>query len=52
MQALYRLGLDEAAAKLAEGYLKRQIAATEGLPDDKTILVEHFRDRSWKYSAA
>ena len=30
MQALYRLGLDEAAAKLAEGYLKRQIAATEG----------------------
>ena len=46
MQALYRLGLDEAAAKLAEGYLKRQIAATEGLPDDKTILVEHFRDQS------
>ena len=46
LQALYQLGLDEPAARLAEGYLKRQIAATDGLPDDKTILVEHFRDQS------
>lgn len=45
-QALGELGLDEPAARLAEGYLQRQIAATGGLPDDRTILVEHFRDQS------
>lgn len=44
--ALAGLGLDESAALLSEGYLKRQIAATGGLPDDKTILAEHFRDQS------
>ena len=26
--------------------LERQIKATEGLPDDKTILIEHFKDSS------
>lgn len=40
------LGLDESASMLASGYLKRQIAVTGALPDDKTILVEHFRDQS------
>lgn len=44
--ALMELGLDESAAVLAEGYLKRQIQATGGLPDDKTIIIEHFRDQS------
>ncbi len=44
--ALAGLGLDESAALLSEGYLKRQIAATGGLPDDRTILAEHFRDQS------
>ena len=44
--ALAGLGLDESAVLLSEGYLKRQIAATGGLPDDKTILAEHFRDQS------
>lgn len=44
--ALAELGLDESAALLSEGYLKRQIAVTGGLPDDKTILAEHFRDQS------
>lgn len=43
---LFRLGLDESAAMLASGYLKRQIAATGMLPDDKTILAEHFKDQS------
>ena len=43
---LSRLGLDESAVMLASGYLKRQIAVTGGLPDDKTILVEHFKDQS------
>lgn len=45
-EALGRLGLDESASNLAAEYLKRQIAATGGLPDDRTILAEHFRDRS------
>lgn len=45
-QALGVLGLDEAAANLSAGYLSRQITATGGLPDDRTIIAEHFRDRS------
>ncbi len=45
-EALRNLGLDEAASLLAAGYLRRQMAATGGLPDDRTILVEHFRDQS------
>lgn len=44
--ALKALGLSEAASDLAAGYLKRQIAAAGSLPDEKTILVEHFRDSS------
>lgn len=46
MDALTGLGLDESAARLSEGYLSRQIAATGGLPDDRTIVAEHFRDQS------
>lgn len=45
-EALAGLGLDDTASKAAEGYLKRQIEVTGGLPDDRTILVEHFRDQS------
>ncbi len=44
-EALRELGLDEAARTLAAGYLRRQIAATGGLPDHRTILAEHFRDQ-------
>lgn len=43
---LGRLGLDESAAMLASGYLKRQIEVTGVLPDDKTIIAEHFKDQS------
>lgn len=46
--ALSELGLDEAAAALSEGYLQRQMAATGGLPSDKTVIVERFYDRSGK----
>ncbi len=46
MDALAGLGLDESAARLSEGYLSRQIAVTGGLPDDRTIVAEHFRDQS------
>lgn len=43
-KALGELGLDESASKLACGYLERQIKSTGGLPDHKTIVVEHFKD--------
>ncbi|MBD5493494.1 MAG: DEAD/DEAH box helicase [Lachnospiraceae bacterium] len=46
MEALGELGLDEAAAHLACGYLERQIKSTGSLPDHRTIIVEHFRDSS------
>lgn len=46
LQELYRLGLDETAARNAEDYLKRQLAATGVLPDDRTLMIEHFRDET------
>lgn len=45
-EALKELGLDETAVSLASGYLERQLKAAGSLPDDRTILVEHFRDSS------
>ncbi len=45
-EALGELGLDEAASRLGAGYLCRQIEATGGLPDHKTIIAEHFQDQS------
>ncbi len=44
--ALAGLGLDASAVGLASGYLERQMKITEGLPNDKTIIAEHFRDSS------
>ncbi len=41
---LSALGLDENAAEGAADFLERQAASTGLLPDDRTILVEHFRD--------
>lgn len=43
---LEEMGLDESAAAQAGEYLRRQIAATGGLPTDRTILAEHFKDQS------
>ncbi len=37
-------GLDERAADNLVGYLEEQRAATGHVPDDRTILVERFRD--------
>jgi ATP-dependent helicase Lhr and Lhr-like helicase len=45
-QELSKLGLDEIAALSAEDYIKRQLLATEILPDDRTIIVEHFHDET------
>lgn len=43
---LQKMGLDEAAAENAADFLGRQIAATGCLPDDKTLVVEHFCDHT------
>ena len=45
-QELQTLGLDAAAVENTSEFLKRQIKATKILPDDQTILIEHFRDSS------
>ncbi len=42
--ALQRFGLDEQAAKSAKVFLEQQVEATGILPDDQTIVVEHFID--------
>ncbi len=44
LEKLLSLGLNQPAAKGAEEFLKRQIDATGTLPDDNTIIVEHFKD--------
>lgn len=41
---LLKLGLNEPAAKAAEAFLEHQIGATGILPDNDTVLVEHFKD--------
>lgn len=45
-QELMKLGLDETAAQGAEAFLKRQLEATGVLPDDRTVIMEHFRDET------
>lgn len=46
LQELSGLGLDENAAESAQGFIKNQIAITGVLPDDRTIIIEHFRDET------
>jgi ATP-dependent Lhr-like helicase len=43
---LAQLGLNHLAADSAADFLKRQLAATGVLPDDRTIVVEHFTDHT------
>lgn len=43
---LARMGLDSVAAQNAADFIGRQLAATGCLPDDRTILVEHFCDHT------
>lgn len=45
-EALGKLGLDEPACKKTAGFLKRQVDAVGMLPDDRTIVIEHFRDHT------
>lgn len=41
---LMGIGLDEAYAKRTADLLERQMKSTGALPDDRTIVVEHFQD--------
>lgn len=43
---LTKLGLDDTAARLAQEFLIRQLESTNHLPDDHTIIVEHFKDEN------
>lgn len=43
---LGKLGLDDTAVSEASDFIKRQLAATGILPDDRTIVIEHFRDET------
>lgn len=45
-EALEQLGLDEIAIKSAADLISRQIAVTGALPNEKTIIIEHFTDAS------
>ncbi|HWT75564.1 MAG TPA: DEAD/DEAH box helicase, partial [Mobilitalea sp.] len=45
-EELIRLGLDDPAAKDAQDFIKRQMDSTGVLPNDKTILIEHFKDET------
>lgn len=46
---LSELGLLEGAAREAGDFIKRQMDATTMLPDDNTILIEHFKDETGNY---
>ena len=46
LQELHQLGLDDTCAQIAFDLIKRQYNATQGLPDDRTIVIEHFRDET------
>lgn len=46
LSELSKLGLDDRAARDASDFIGRQIEATQLLPDDRTIIVEHFSDES------
>lgn len=46
LKELEKMGLDEPAAKSAMDFLKRQLQSTGILPDDRTILIEHFMDEN------
>ena len=45
-EELCKLGQDEKSAHSAEDFINRQLNVTGVLPDDRTILIEHFRDET------
>ncbi|MDR0333894.1 MAG: DEAD/DEAH box helicase [Dysgonamonadaceae bacterium] len=49
LPALEAKGLDKSAAKDTADFIERQLEATELLPDDRTLIAEHFRDEIGLY---
>ncbi len=49
MTELYNLHLDEISAKSVGNFIKRQFVYTGLLPDDKNIIIEHFKDSDGNY---
>lgn len=49
LEELETLGLNPSAATGAYEAIRRQIKATGCLPEDKTILIEHFKDETGCY---
>jgi ATP-dependent Lhr-like helicase len=45
-QELMKLGLDDRAAEDAGNFVSHQLEATQVMPDDCTIIVEHFGDET------
>lgn len=45
-QKLADLGLDEKCVEGAQYFIEEQIEATQVLPDDRTIIIEHFSDET------
>ena len=43
-ETLRGLGMDEDSAERANGYIESQLDLTDILPDDRTIIAEHFTD--------
>jgi ATP-dependent helicase Lhr and Lhr-like helicase len=46
LEELNQLGLSESAAQETDSFITRQIEATGVLPDDHTIIIEHFKDET------
>ncbi len=46
LEDLAELGMNESAAESGADFLRRQMEATGILPDDRTIVVEHFTDHT------
>ncbi len=49
LKKLTELGLDDFSAHSAKEYLERQLHSTQLLPDDQTIVIEHFKDETSNY---
>jgi len=46
MDELSKLSMNDAAQENCAAFLRRQIEAAQVLPDDRTIVIEHFTDSS------
>lgn len=49
VKQLSAMGMDKASAQAAQGHIKRQLELTGCLPDDKTVILEHFKDEAGEH---